>query len=213
MHSTSELICSLIAVSLGLTTCLELDENVLVVKVERFDGDLDVCRESEVCADIFNFTRDHGDGTGRLESRFIQNCRCPPGTPPCGETGSQLIFKETRTQAMTTCEPAEAFGVCEEGQIAKEQHNLGYYVYYKINCVCPDNENPGGFRDKMTVVKRWNEMTPEERQIAQENPRSRFFKCRERGTHGLGLFWKFYINVNDKCFWNTENKIKWIHLS
>lgn len=33
---------------------------------------------------------------------------------------------------MTTCEPAEEFNVCGDDEIAKEQHNLGYYVYYKV---------------------------------------------------------------------------------
>ncbi|KAL4219857.1 hypothetical protein ACF0H5_020268 [Mactra antiquata] len=164
---------------LSLASSLEVDDDVLVVNVQRFDGDLEQCREQEVCADVFNFTRNHGDGTGRLESRFIQNCRCPPGTPPCGSTGYQLMFKETKTQSMVTCEMAEEFPVCESGEIAKEQHNLGYIVYYKINCVCPNNENPGNFRNKMTTVKRWYEMTETEREEAKNHPRSRYFKCRE----------------------------------
>ncbi|XP_060603143.1 uncharacterized protein LOC132756162 isoform X2 [Ruditapes philippinarum] len=164
------------------------DDNVLMVNVERFDGDMDICREGEVCADVFNFTRDHGDGTGRLESRFIQNCKCPPGTLPCGQTGTQLMFKETKTQSMVTCESAEDFDYCQGDEIAKEQHNLGYYVYYKINCLCPNNDNPRDFRNKMTTVKRWNEMSPEEREVAERNPRSRFFKCRDTTSRGHGLF-------------------------
>lgn len=166
---------------------LDVDDDVLVVNVQRFDGNLEICREGEVCADVFNFTRDHGDGTGRLESRFIQNCRCPPGTPTCGETGTQLMFKETRVQSMVTCEPASEFRVCEGDEIAKEQHNLGYYVYYKINCVCPNNENPGDFRSKMTEPKRLHEMNEEERARALENPRSRFFKCSGAGNR-YGFF-------------------------
>ena len=72
---------------------------ILNYNFQRFDGDMEICREGEVCADVFNFTRDHGDGTGRLESRFIQNCKCPPGTLPCGQTGTQLMFRETKTQS------------------------------------------------------------------------------------------------------------------
>jgi len=67
------------------------------VYLQRFNGDLDICREGEVCADVFNFTRYNEDGTGRLESRFIQNCQCPSGE--CGQSGNQLMFKETQTQS------------------------------------------------------------------------------------------------------------------
>lgn len=66
-------------------------------------------------------------------------------------------------------------------------HNTSFFSL-QINCICPNNDNPGSFREKMTVVKRWNEMTPEEREIAQENPRSRFFKCRDRNGRGRGIF-------------------------
>lgn len=66
-------------------------------------------------------------------------------------------------------------------------HNTALFCL-QINCICPNNDNPGSFREKMTVVKRWNEMTPEEREIAQENPRSRFFKCRDRNGRGRGIF-------------------------
>lgn len=181
-----EIIVGIIATAvIVLGASLDVNDDVLVVNVQRFDGNQEVCREGEVCADVFNFTRDNGDGTGRLESRFIQNCRCPPGTPPCGETGTQLMFKETKTQSMVTCEPASEFPVCQGDEIAKVQHNLGYYVYYKINCVCPNNDNPGDFRNKMTEVKRWNEMNAEEREEATANPRSRYFKCREGRSHGF----------------------------
>ncbi|XP_045200104.2 uncharacterized protein LOC123554198 isoform X2 [Mercenaria mercenaria] len=188
MISMMEIILPLMVIAIVGSDALDVDEDVNIVDVERFDGDMDLCREGEVCADIFNFTRDHGDGTGRLESRFLQNCICPAGTPQCQQSGPQLIFRETRTQSMVTCEPAEEFPVCQGDEIAKEQHNLGYYVYYKINCVCPNNDRPGDFRNKMTTVKRWNEMTPEEREVAERNPRSRFFKCRRPSPRGGGRF-------------------------
>lgn len=184
------IIALLVVVCVTAADSLKVDDQVLVVNVQRFEGNIEECREREVCADVFNFTRDHGDGTGNLESRFIQNCRCPPGTAPCGQTGSQLMFKETTKQSMITCEDATEFSVCEDGEIAKEQHNLGNYVYYKINCICANNGTPGDFRNKMTREKRWNEMTPDERLVAQENPRSRFYMCNADKVvaHTRGIF-------------------------
>ncbi|KAH3807080.1 uncharacterized protein LOC127836285 isoform X1 [Dreissena polymorpha] len=180
--ATLEIIVGLLLIGV-VVDARSTGNDVRVVHVVRFDGNLDVCREGEVCADVFNFTRLNEDGSGQLESRFIQNCQCP-GAPCLNRTSGhpQLLFRETTKQSMLTCEEARMFDVCAPGQIAKEQHNIGDYVYYKINCVCPANENPGGFKDKMTEQKRYLEMTEIEKAYADMNPRSRFFKCREQGA-------------------------------
>ncbi|XP_052782859.1 uncharacterized protein LOC128219077 [Mya arenaria] len=165
------------------------NDNVHVVLVER-PGITD-CKHREVCADIFNFTRIMEDGSGQLESRFLQNCDCPG--MPCvrGEQGrdlEQLLFRETRKQSMLTCEAASQFSECSPGETAKEQHtdrDTGR-IYVQINCVCPNNEDPGSFRDKMTEQKRYYELTEEEQGWFTRDSSSRFYKCREAGARRFG---------------------------
>jgi hypothetical protein len=93
------------------------------------------------------------------------------------------MFRETKTQSMVTCEEAEDFLVCEDGEIAKEQHNIPDGVFYQINCVCPNNDFPSNFYNKMTIKKSFREMTLNEEAVARSNPRSRFFRCRRNSEY------------------------------
>lgn len=164
---------------------LDVNEDVLVVNVPRFKGNLPDCKRNQVCADVFNFTRNHGDGTGRLESRVIQNCKCP--IVPCGMNDDPLMFKETKTQSMMTCEEASQFKTCSEDDIAKVQI-FSDHTFFLIRCLCPNNENPQGFFKKMTVPARNLEgPTPEEQEMSDAFPPRppRYYRCRDSARFGF----------------------------